>query len=99
MEKVIINKPKEKELQGTLSWSTNILIRMFYRVQELTKDKSRNVKSFIDEIKGNANLSMNKEYSVIKVEDTGYLTFIDLNKDEQVPVNNKDTRLKQNKDT
>jgi hypothetical protein len=89
MEKVIINKPKEKELQNTMSWSTNILIRMFYILQELTKDKSKTIKSFIELIKSNTNISLNKESSAIKLEESGYLTFIDMNKDESAPVKTK----------
>ncbi len=95
MEKVIINKPREKELQLTMSWSTNILIRMFYRMQELTKDKSKKIKDFIGIIKGNANISINNENPLIKLEESGYFTFIDMNKDESTLVKNKDIKQKQ----
>ena len=40
-----------------------------------------NIKHLVDAIRGSSEASINKEDSQIKIEDSGYLTFIDMDKD------------------
>ena len=63
-------------LKDTKTFSTNFLIKLFYKLKELKLTDFDNLKLFTESIK-----PLIKEQSV-KIEDSGYLTFINDEKDE-----------------
>ena len=64
-------------LKDTKTFSTNFLIKLFYKLKELKLTDFDNLKLFTELIK-----PLIKEQSV-KIEDSGYLTFINAEKDEE----------------
>ena len=76
----IITKPKDKKLKETKSWSTNLLIRIFYKIKEALKQERKewNIKEFIEGLKKEEQLFLNQN---LKLEDSGYLTFLSSEKD------------------
>ncbi|CDW88491.1 arginyl-trna--protein transferase 1 [Stylonychia lemnae] len=84
----IINKSKDKQLKDTLSWSTNTLIKLFFQIKADKKDKMphnlKSIKDFVNELRLINQLVFNQENSSVKIEDSGYLTFVNLEKDTAV---------------
>ena len=83
VEGSIINQPKQKDLKGTKSWSCNTLIKLFFKVKETMKVKKlpfENIKLLVEAIKSSDQISVNKKDSQIHIEDSGYLTFVDMEK-------------------
>jgi hypothetical protein len=64
-------------LKDTKSFSTNFLIKLFYKLKELKLTEFNNLKLFTDSIK-----PLIKE-EIVKIEDSGYLTFLNAEKDEE----------------
>ena len=81
----IINKPRDKQLKDTQSFSTNTFIKIYYLLKELNNDSFaegyKNVKEFVNYLRENKDLLVNNPNSQIKLEDSGYLTFINMEKD------------------
>jgi len=64
-------------LKDTKSFSTNFLIKLFYKLKELKLTEFDNLKLFTDSIK-----PLIKE-EIVKIEDSGYLTFLNAEQDEE----------------
>jgi hypothetical protein len=73
----LFSKSRDKSLKDTKSFSTNFLIKLFYKLKELKLTQLDNLKLFTDSVK-----PLIKVESV-KIEDSGYLTFINVEKDEE----------------
>lgn len=91
IEQSIINKPREKELKDTKSWSANTLIKLFFKVKEVKKESMqlKNPKEFVEVLKKCDKLVFNQKDAKVKLEDSGYLTFIDMDKDTQQQIHAK----------
>ena len=88
VETSMISKPRDKELKDTASWSSNIMIKLFFKVKELSAEKefyaTKNIKYLVEILKQNqseivaAVLSSDPHYHnyILKVEDSGYLTLV-----------------------
>ena len=64
-------------LKDTKTFSTNFLIKLFYKLKELKLTEFDNLKLFTDSIK-----PLIKEETV-KIENSGYLSFLNTEKDEE----------------
>jgi hypothetical protein len=73
----LFSKSRDKSLKDTKSFSTNFLIKLFYKLKELKLTQLDNLKLFADSIKPLIKLES------AKIEDSGYLTFINTEKDEE----------------
>ena len=79
MESHIVNKPRDKQLKGTKSWSTNCLIRLYYSHSKLKESKK--MPDFIKEIKQSQEMQATTNDVSMRIENSGYLTFVDMDKD------------------
>jgi hypothetical protein len=78
----LISKPRDKALQSTMSWSSNLLIKLTYLplVKETLPEGLRNLKEFVGHLRTKCDLkslaSKFEGIEEIRLEDTGYITFV-----------------------
>eukprot|EP00347_Sterkiella_histriomuscorum_P012879 403366869 len=87
----IISKPRDKKLKDTQSFSTNFLIKIFYKLKEEKNEfivqQSQNIKEFVKLLKKKQEQwdlkEQNSDFKQV-IEDSGYLTFISKEKCEDI---------------
>ena len=75
----LFSKSRNKLLKETKSFSTNFLIKLYYKLKELKKTEHENLKAFTESIKPQV---LEKGASSIIIEESGYLTFVNTEKDD-----------------
>ena len=78
IESQLVSKPRDKKLKETKSWCTNGLIRLYHSHQSIKEAKK--MPEFIKSLKENTDLK--KALSEARIEDSGYITFIDMTADD-----------------
>ena len=85
VDTAIISKSKDKALASTQTWCANLLIKLFFllKASSLLPEGLPNVKAMVELIKTKhqelKNLAQVGEE--VRIEDSGYLTFVNLAKD------------------
>ena len=75
----LFSKSRDKLLRETKSFSTNFLIKLYYKLKELKMTEHENLKAFIESIKPQV---LEKGAGSIIIEESGYLTFVNTEKDD-----------------
>lgn len=76
----MIADAKDKQLKTTQSWSINLPIRVYFQVKNLEGfDKIKTPKDFSQHLRDN---KVFEDDENIKLEDSGYITVIDMTKKE-----------------
>ena len=81
VESQLVGKPRDKELKGTKSWSTNCLIRLYHSRSSLKKETK--LPDFLVLLKQSEDVTKALALVNARIEDSGYLTFIDMEKEAE----------------
>jgi len=84
--KSIISKSRDKALSVTKTWSSNVLIKVAFALREKLPDGRKNLKEIVEYLRAKNYKLMNitkqlEDVEEIRVEDSGYITFVNLEKD------------------
>ena len=85
VDTAIISKSKDKALASTQTWCANLLIKLFFllKASSLLPEGLPNVKAMVELIKTKHQELKNVAQvgEEVRIEDSGYLTFVNLAKD------------------
>lgn len=92
--KSIISKSRDKALAPTKTWTSNLLIKVAFAFKHQLPEGRKNLKEIVGYLKGKNYELMNvtkklEDVEEIRVEDSGYITFVNLEKDTEIPATNQ----------